>query len=111
YLRTSDGKAATVRQVRRIGRIAPDRFSGSKPPRDSKRDGGLQRPAIRMCRRPEDFSRPSNLHNTSCIHDGHARADVIHDGQVVTDEEHRQPSMIAEFQQQVKNLSLERYVE
>ena len=51
------------------------------------------------------------LHQFAEVHDSHAVADVAHDRQVVGDEEVGQPELLAQLDQQVEDLGLDRDVE
>ena len=52
-----------------------------------------------------------DLDDLADIHHGHAIADMLHDGEVVGDEEIGQPEVVLQVEQQVDDLRLDRDVE
>jgi len=75
------------------------------------RDGGEQRLRIGMRRVLVDLLARPDLDDLPEVHHGHAVRDVADDGQVVRDEEVREPEIALERLEQVDHLGADRHVE
>ena len=72
---------------------------------------GEQSFRIRMIRLIEELRRRRALDDTPEIHDDDAIGDVLHDAQVMADEQVREVERRLQIHEQIEHLSLDRYVE
>ncbi|MBE1608671.1 hypothetical protein HEB94_005519 [Actinopolymorpha pittospori] len=78
----------TGRRRGRVGNVAPeDDPVAPRRIRVRARDRGQQRLGVGMPRADVEGFRTGRLHNLPEIHHGHPVAEVLHDGEVVGDEE------------------------
>jgi hypothetical protein len=73
------------------------------------RHGGHQCLRVGMGRLGKDLIRRPLFDDLAQVHDGHPVADVVHDAQVVGDEQIRQVKLVLEFIQQINHLGLDRH--
>ena len=66
---------------------------------------------VGVARRAVDLLGVGDLHDAAEVHDGDAVGDVAHHGQVVRDEDVRQPELVLQVLQQVDHLRLDGHVE
>src|SRR5580704_3587849 len=104
-------EAATRRRIARIGRIALDRRLLGALARIHRRPRREQRLRIGMLRIAVDRLDRPQLDDLAEIHHQHAVAEILHDVEVVADEEVGQAELGLEIDQHVQHLRLDRLVE
>ncbi len=106
-------EAAAGRRVDRARDVALEDDPPALPLGDRVRDRDRrqQRPGVRVARRAVELLRRPELDDLAQVHDRHPVADVLHDRQVVGDEQVGQPESGAQVGQEVEDLGLDRHVE
>ena len=111
-----DGAAWVERAPRgdrvRLRRIPAE--SGRRPAEAlvaDRREGGGERRRVRMRRLAEHRSGRALLDDLARVHDREAIAHLHEHGQIVGDEQHRQPHLVLELVQQLEDLGLDHHVE
>ncbi|MNY47675.1 hypothetical protein D3C86_1829610 [compost metagenome] len=70
-----------------------------------------QATGVRVPRITEDLGAGSYFNYLTHVHNGHAMADALHHGHIMTDENEAQSHLLLQFQQQIDDLHLHRYIE
>uniref|UniRef100_A0A6J7MXT6 Unannotated protein n=1 Tax=freshwater metagenome TaxID=449393 RepID=A0A6J7MXT6_9ZZZZ len=111
--RAAGAKATARRGVERARHLTVDREPSARPLETGVRDRHCreQRPGVRVRRCTIDVLGRADLDNLSEVHHRHPVRDVANDGQVVGDEEVREPQPALQFVQQVHDTGLDRHVE
>ena len=73
--------------------------------------GGRQRDRVRVARMSEDVLEPPGLDDFAQIHHGDRVSDVLHDAEVVRDEEIGEALFAAELAEQIEQLGLHGHIE
>src|SRR5947207_4362533 len=110
-VRAARPEAASVGRVERAGHIAleDDALAARSGPRHRYR--GEQGLRVRVPRVGEQLALVRVFHDASQIHHRYACGDVLHDGEIVSDENVRQPEPLLEIGQEIDDLRLDRDVE
>src|SRR6266481_10144863 len=108
---TARAEAATRRRIDRIGRIALDRRLMGALARIHRWPGREQRSRIGMLRVAVDRLDGAQLDDLAEIHHHHTVAEILHDIEVVADEEVGEAELGLEIDQHVQHLRLDRLVE
>src|SRR5712691_11769394 len=108
--RTSRPEAASARWLQGGRNFAGQDDPPSLPPRVRHRDGGEQGARVRMGTTLEHLQGLSEFHDFSKVHDRDVIREVAHEGQVVRDEEVREPEVALEILEEVHDLRLHRDV-
>src|SRR5262245_25136217 len=82
----------------------------SLPPPVDARDRLEQAPGVTVSGVGEDLLSRSTLDNPAGVHDEDPFAELADDGEVVTDEQNRQPKLLVQPDQQVQDVRLDRHV-
>ncbi len=99
------------RRIDRIGRVTAQGRGRAPPGRIQGRPARQQRSRIGMAGRLEHGLDRSELGDTAEIHDHHAVGDVVHDVEIVADEQIGKPETVLQIHQQVQDLGLDRLVQ
>src|SRR5690348_8390060 len=101
--RAARRKAAARRRIDRDQRVALRLDATDGSIRIGLRARGQQRLCIRVLRVREDALRGARLHELSSVHHPDAVREILHDAQVVRDENHAEAALALELTEQVQN--------
>ena len=110
-MRAARAKNAARGRVQRAGRIAlqMDLRRGLRRVRD--RGGGQQGLCVRVSRRVKQGRGGGDFHHPPQVQDHHPVTQVLHHVQVMRNEQQGQPQLLAQADQQVDDLRLDRHVQ
>src|SRR6266511_838571 len=104
-------EAAPRRDVDRAWNLAAERHLAVLRPRRRLRHRGEQRLRVGMERVGVEHLLRGELHEVAEVHHRDAIGDVVHDAQVVRDEQVRELDLLLEIVEEVEDLRLDRHVE
>lgn len=105
----------TATGLRGLGRrrlaSKPRRGTFALTSRIGQRNGFEQGAGVGVSRGFKDGARRPDLDDSSQIHDGNAMREMAHNGEIVRDEQHCQPSPLAKPGKEVEDTRLNRHIE
>ena len=104
------GEAAGGRQVGELGDAARD-DAELRAPLAHPRHAAEEALRVGVLRVAEDLAGGPALDDLARVHHGHAVGDLVHDPEVVRDQDHAHPELLAERGDQLEDLRLDRHVE